>query len=161
MFAHIKRFQVLLFTINISSYQIFQSNPNNFHILVLFQIKIIIRINYVKAKKHKTQQNCKWRLCDNRDETINHIISESSKLAQKEYNIRYDWLWYVIHWEFCHKFDHTNKCTTQNSSSRMRRINSVGYEITTDHLISARRPDFVMVNKKKTNLPHNGLSRPG
>ena len=30
------------------------------------------------------------RLCDDRDETINHIISECSKLALKEYKARHD-----------------------------------------------------------------------
>ena len=43
-----------------------------------------IRTNHIKAKIDKTQQNSKCRLCGDRDETINHIISECSKLAQKE-----------------------------------------------------------------------------
>ena len=43
--------------------------------------KNAIRTNYIKAKIDKTQQNSKWRLCDDRNETINHIISECSKLA--------------------------------------------------------------------------------
>ena len=30
-------------------------------------------------------QNIKYRLCGDKDETINNIISECSKLAQKEY----------------------------------------------------------------------------
>ena len=44
-----------------------------------------IRFNYVKAKINKTQQSCRNRFCDERDEMINHIISERSKLAQSEY----------------------------------------------------------------------------
>ena len=44
-----------------------------------------IRTNLIKARNDKTQQNSKCRLCGYRDETINHIISECSKLAQKEY----------------------------------------------------------------------------
>ena len=36
------------------------------------------------------QQNSKCKLCGDRDETINHIISECSKSSQKEYNIRHD-----------------------------------------------------------------------
>ena len=50
-----------------------------------------IRTNHIKARIDKTQQNCKCRLCGDRDETINHIISECSKLAQKEYKARHDW----------------------------------------------------------------------
>ena len=43
-----------------------------------------IRTNHIKARIDKTQQNSKWGLCGDRDETINHIISESSKLVLKE-----------------------------------------------------------------------------
>ena len=70
-----------------------------------------IRTNHIKARIDKTQQNSKCRLCSDRDEMINHIISECSKLAQKEYKARPDWFGKVIHWEMCRKFqfDHTNK----------------------------------------------------
>ena len=44
-----------------------------------------IRANHFKARIDKTQQNSKCRLCSDRDETINHIISECSRLAKKEY----------------------------------------------------------------------------
>ena len=36
------------------------------------------------------QQNRKCRLSGDRDETINHIISECNKLAQKEYKTSHD-----------------------------------------------------------------------
>ena len=49
-----------------------------------------IRTNHIKARIDKTQQNSKCRLCGDRDETINHIISECSKLAQKEYKARHN-----------------------------------------------------------------------
>ena len=42
-----------------------------------------LRTNHIKARIDKTQQNSKCRLCGDRDKTINHIISECSKLAQK------------------------------------------------------------------------------
>ena len=38
------------------------------------------------------------------NETINHIISEDSKLAQKEYKTIHDWVEKVIHWELSKKF---------------------------------------------------------
>ena len=44
-----------------------------------------IRINHIKTRIDKTQQNSKCRLFGDRDETINHIISECSKLTQREY----------------------------------------------------------------------------
>ena len=49
-------------------------------------------------------------------ETINHIISECSKLAQREYKARHDWVGKVIHWEMCKKFkfEHTKKWYMHN-----------------------------------------------
>ena len=44
-----------------------------------------LRINYIKTKIHNTQQNSSCKLYDDKDETINHILSECSKLAQKKY----------------------------------------------------------------------------
>ena len=61
------------------------------------QQKSAIRTNHIKARIDKTQQNSKCGLCGNRDETINHVTSECSKLAQKDYNARYDWVGKVIH----------------------------------------------------------------
>ena len=51
-----------------------------------------IRTNHIKARIDKTQQNSKCRLCGDRDETINHIISECSKLAQREYKAGHNWV---------------------------------------------------------------------
>ena len=78
-----------------------------------------IRTNHIKARIDKTRQNSKCRLCSDRDETINHIISECRKLAQKEYKTRHDWVGKVIHWEMCKKlkFDHTNKWHMHNPAS--------------------------------------------
>ncbi len=72
--------------------------------------------NHIKARTCKTQQNSKCWLCGDRDETVNHIISECSKLAQKEYQTRHDWVGKVIKWEMCKKFkfDHTNKWYMHN-----------------------------------------------
>ena len=47
-----------------------------------------IRTNHTKARIDKTQQNNRCKLCGDIDETINHMISERSKLAQKEYKTR-------------------------------------------------------------------------
>ena len=63
-----------------------------------------IRTNHIKATIFKTQQNIKCRLCGNRDETINHIISECNKMAQKEYNAWHDLVGKGIHLEMCKKF---------------------------------------------------------
>ena len=113
-----------------------------------------IRTNHIKARIDKTQQNSKCRLCGDRDETINHIISECSKSAQKEYKARYDWVGKVVHWEMCRKFQfvHTNKWYMHNPAPVKENDTHKllwNFNIQTDHLISARRPHLIIINKKK------------
>ena len=43
-----------------------------------------IETNCIKSKMDNTQQNCKCSLWDERDKTINYMISECSKLEQKK-----------------------------------------------------------------------------
>ena len=122
-----------------------------------------------KAMIDKTIQNCRCRLCGDRDKTINHIISKYSNLAPKEYWTRHNWVGKMIHWELCKrfKFDHTNKCYMHNPESVLEKERPKlqwDFEIQTDHLISARRPDLVIVIKKKQkreSLPNIGLCRSG
>ena len=99
-----------------------------------------IRTNHIKARIDKTQQNSKCRLCGDRDETINHIIREWSKLAQKEYKARHDWVGKVIHWEMCKKFKfhRANKWYMHNPAPILENdSNKVlwDFDIQTDYLI--------------------------
>ena len=99
-------------------------------------------------------QNSKCRLCSDGDETINHIISECSKLAQKEYKTRHDWLGKVIHWEMCLEFksEHMNKWHIHNPALVLENDTYKlpwDFDVQTDHLISTRRPDLIIITKKK------------
>ena len=113
-----------------------------------------IRTNHIKVRIDKMQQNSKCRQCGDRDETINHIISKCSKLAQKEYKARHDWVGEVIHWEMCKKFkfDHANKWYMHNPAPVLENDTHKllwDFDIQTDHLISTRRPDLIIISKKK------------
>ena len=113
-----------------------------------------IRTHHIKARIDKTQQNSRCRLCGDRDETINHIISECSKLAQKEYKARHDWVGKVIHWEMCRKFqfDHTNKWYMHNRVPVIENDSHKllwDFNIQTDNLIPARKPELIIINKRK------------
>ena len=86
--------------------------------------------------------------------TINHIISECSQLAQRENKTRHDWVDKVIHRELCQKlkFDHTNKWYIHNQESILEnKTHKIlwDFEIQTDHLISARQLDLVIINNNK------------
>ena len=113
-----------------------------------------IRTNYVKAKIDNIQKSSKYRLCRERDEMVNPIVSGHSKLAQMENKTRHDWLGKVIQLDLFKKieFDHTIKWYIHKSESilenAIQRI-LYNFEIQMDHLISARRLDLMLINKKK------------
>ena len=119
--------------------------------------------NHVKVRIDEIKQNSKCRLCGDRNKTI---ISECSKLAQKEYKTRDDWVGKGIHWEMCKKFkfDHTNKWYMHNPASVRENDKHKllwDFDTQTDHLISAKRPDLIIINnKKKKNLQNCGLYYP-
>ena len=124
-----------------------------------------IRTNHIKARIDKTQQNSKCRLCGDRDETIYHVISECCKFAQKVYKARHDWVVEVTHWERCKKFkfDHANKFYLHNLAPVLENdIHKLlcDFDIQKDQLISTRRPDLILINKKKKeeNLQNCRLS---
>ena len=71
----------------------------------------------------------------------------------------------VIHWDLYKKLklDHTTKWYMLNPSSVLENETHKilrDFEIQIDHLILARQPDLVIVNKKKENLPNCGLCCP-
>ena len=114
-----------------------------------------IRTNHIKARIDKKKQNSKCRLCNDRDETINHIISKCSKLAQKEYKARHNWMGKVVPWEMCKKFkfDYANKWYMHNPAPVLENDTHKllwDFDIKTDPLISARRTGLIIINQKKS-----------
>ena len=82
------------------------------------------------------------------------FIFYCSKLAQKEYKARHDRVGKVIHWEMCWKFqfDLTNKWYMHNPAPVLENDSHNllwDFNIQTDHLIPARRPDLIIINKRK------------
>ena len=61
------------------------------------------RTNLVKAKSDKSQRDSLCRVCRKVDESIDHIVSGCSKLAQKEYKRRYDKLGKIVHRKLARK----------------------------------------------------------
>ena len=61
---------------------------------------------------------------------------------------RHDWLGKVIHWEMCEKikFDHINKWYMRNSAADTHKL-IWDFDIKTVHLISARRPNLIIIKK--------------
>ena len=87
---------------------------------------LIIKTNYIKTKIDNTQQNSKSKLCGYKDKAINPKIRECSKLAQKEYKTRHDWMGKVVHRKLCKtvNFDKTTGgfCRPADHREKMKEI---------------------------------------
>ena len=77
------------------------------------------------------------------------------QISAEEYKTRHNWVGKVIHWEMCKKFefDHMNKQYMFNPASVIENDTHKplwSFDIHMDHLISARRPDLIIIKKKRT-----------
>ena len=113
-----------------------------------------IRTNLVKAKTDKSQGDSLCRVCRKVDESIDHIVSGCSKLAQKEYKRRHDNLGKIVHWMLARKFnfvagdkwhEHEPENVLENENYKIL----WDFSIQTDHVIEVWRPDLVAVDKKE------------
>ena len=125
-----------------------------------------IRTNLVKAKIDRSQEESVCRLCKKAEESIDHIVSGCSKLAQKEYKRRHDNFGKIVHWKLAKKcgfevsdkwFEHEAESVLENEDYKIL----WDFSIQTDHVIEARRPDVVLVDKKERTCKVIDFAVPG
>ena len=113
-----------------------------------------IRTNLVKARIDKSQGDCLCRVCRKVYESIDHIVSGCSKLAQREYKRRDHNLGKIVHWKLARKcnfeagdkwYGHEPESVFKNEDYKIL----LDFSIQTDHVIKARRTDLVVVDKKE------------
>ena len=111
-----------------------------------------LRTNYRKAKIEKSTTISKCRLCKEKEETVSHIVSECSKIAQTEYKKRHDRVAATIHWALCKKYglphmenwyDHRVEPVMENEHVKLL----WDFNVQTDRTIEARRPDLILIDK--------------
>ena len=112
------------------------------------------RANLVEAKIDKSQRDSLCRVRKKVDKSINHIFSGCSKLVQKEYERRCDNLGKIVHWKLARKcnfetggkwYEHELESVLENEHYKILWY----FSIQTDHVIEARRPEVLLVDKKK------------
>lgn len=122
--------------------------------------------NYRKAKIEKSRTSALCRMCHIRDETVAHIISECSKLAQKEYKRRHDKVATALHWSllkaygFPHSenwYNHVTEAVVENEKTKIL----WDFNIYVDKYIEARRPDIVLVDKANQECTIIDIAVPG
>ena len=110
--------------------------------------------NWIKSKIHKDGSQASCRLCHQRDETIDHILSCCPKLTQGEYKARHDKVAAALHWNLCKKFGFKHHHQWYNHhAEKILENDSVkllwDFHIQTDHVVEHCRPDLLLVEKKK------------
>ena len=93
-------------------------------------------------------------MCGKAEESVNHVLSECSKLAQKEYKRRHGWFGTKIHWEICEKYGievkekwYENKPEVVMENDKCKIL--WDFTVQTDHEIYGRRPDVIVIQKDK------------
>ena len=125
-----------------------------------------LRTNYVKFRIDKTADSPLCRLCGEKGESISHIVSECSKLAQREYKRRHDNIARIVHWKLCGEYhldragkwyEHQPNAVEENEDVKLL----WDFTIQCDHMIEARRPDIIIVKKKERHCSIIDIAAPG
>ena len=125
-----------------------------------------LRTNYTKNKIDKTSENPLRRMCGERGETVQHIICECKKLAQREYKRRHDTVAKLVHWKLCEKhnlerqekwYEHCPEGVVEDDDVKLIwEIN-----ILCDNVTEARRPNLIFVDKKVKSCVIIDVAVPG
>ncbi|XP_067940473.1 uncharacterized protein [Watersipora subatra] len=106
-----------------------------------------------KTKIEKSINYPKCRLCKQKDETVSHIVSECSKIAQTEYKGPHDKVARPVHWSICkkHELPHTEKWYEHRAEAVLEneKVKLLwDFNVQTDQVLEARRPDLILTNKE-------------
>ena len=60
-----------------------------------------LRTNAIRAKIDKTTEDSQCRLCKEKEESVDHLVSSCSKIAQTDYKERHNKVATMLHWNLC------------------------------------------------------------
>ena len=116
-----------------------------------------ISTNYFKNKILKEEIECKYRLCKQQEETIDHLTSGCPILAKNEYLMRHDKVCSHLHHSICKALDientdkwytHMPKPVYENGDVTLLWNQAVH----TDREVTANRPDIIIKKDKRENM---------
>ena len=110
-----------------------------------------LRTNAFKARVEKATVSPLCRTCKAAEETVFHLVSECSTVAQSEYKERHDKLAKVIHWDLRKKYGLQGGAKSyEHVPEKVRESEDVkillDFNIQTDRVIEHRRPDVVVID---------------
>ena len=125
-----------------------------------------LRTNYIKNKINKTSENPLCRMCCEKGETLQHIIFEFKKLAQREYKGRHGTVAKLVHWKLSNKhnlerkkryYEHCPEGVVENYDVKL----IWDINIQCDNFIEAMRSDLILVYKKGKSCIIIDIAVPG
>ena len=126
-----------------------------------------LRTNYIRHHIDKTSESPLCRMCNEKGETVSHIVSECKSLAQREYKRRHDNVARYVHWILCEKanidrtadawYDHKPDGVLENDEFKIL----WDINIQCDRIIEARRPDIIFIDKKEKFCKIIDIAIPG
>ena len=113
-----------------------------------------LKTNYVKFYVDKAVESPLCRMCNEKGESVSHLVSECSKLAQRDYKRRHDNVARIIYWDLCRLYepDRADKWFEHQPSSVLETDRTKllwDFNIQFHHIIEARRPDMAIVEKEE------------
>ena len=109
-----------------------------------------MRTNAIKVKIDKVTEDSECRLCKEKDETIDHLISSCSKIAHTDYKERHNKVASMLHWNLCKKYhltasekwwEHNVEKVLQNEEVKIL----WDFKIQTDKHLAHNKPDITVV----------------
>ena len=109
-----------------------------------------LRNNAVKAKIDRLQKDSLCRMCRQKDGTVNHLLGDCPKLAQKEYRRRHDGVAKALQWDSCgqYEFERNDKWyehSPENVEDNEKCKLLLDFSIQTNRKLDRNRPGIVKV----------------
>ena len=73
--------------------------------MIFAALEQAVRTIYVNVHVNKTVESPLCQICNEKGESVSHLVSECSKLAWREYKRRHDNVARIIHWELCRLYE--------------------------------------------------------
>ena len=127
---------------------------------------VSFRVPFDKFNIDKTVDSTLCRLCREKGESVGHLISECTRLAQREYKRRHDNVARIRQWSICGKYnlEKTNEWY-EHAPQGMIESDKVkllwDFTIQCDYQIEHRRPDMVVVEKTERKCIIIDIAIPG
>src|SRR6185436_14974889 len=122
--------------------------------LILAPQEQAFRTNAIKCQIDGTRDSSKCRLCNTKDETVDHLVSACSKIPQTDYKERHDKVAAMLYWNLCKKYSiPTTNNWWAHKVEKVLETNDVkilwDFKLEIDKHLAHNIPDITVIEKKQ------------